>query len=213
LDGELGSRSNGKKLLKENTMVETEVAIISEDRIYRLLQNRDKKSIDLIYAKYADSLYGIALRMVKDEMSAMDVLQESFIKVWKKGLSYDPEKSRLFTWLLNILRNTAIDKLRQVQKNQDREIRIDDSNVYTIEGDEIRPELLDVKDQVKTLDPKYQAVIEAMFFLGMSQQEVSEYLDIPLGTVKTRLRIGLRELKKVFGVESIASVIAILLAS
>ena len=72
---------------------------------------------------------------------------------------------------------------------------------------------MDVKDQVKTLDPKYQAVIEAMFFLGMSQQEVSEYLDIPLGTVKTRLRIGLRELKKVFGVESIASVIAILLAS
>ncbi len=184
-----------------------------EEQIVSLLHTNSKKSIDLIYQNYSDSLYGIALRMVKDEMTAMDVLQESFIKIWKKGSTYDPEKSRLFTWLLNILRNTAIDKLRTQQKNNEREIQIDDSSVNILEGDEMNPDHLDVKEQVARLEDKYREVIEAMFFLGMSQQEVSEHLDMPLGTVKSRMRIGLRELKKVFGLETIASVIAILVAS
>ncbi len=194
-------------------MLQTTTELVTEEQIHLLMQNQDEESIHIIYNKYADSLYGIALRMVKDEMTAMDVLQESFIKVWQKGKSYDPGKSKLFTWLLNIVRNTAIDKLRQSQKKTEREIQIEESNVNILEGDEMNPELLDVKDHVKVLDPRYREVIEAMFFLGMTQQEVSEYLDIPLGTVKTRMKIGLRELRKVFGVDSIASVIAILLAS
>ncbi|MEM1319492.1 MAG: sigma-70 family RNA polymerase sigma factor [Bacteroidota bacterium] len=170
-----------------------------EKNIIQYLQKGDKQGIALIYDHYADTLYGVLLRMLKEESAARDVLQESLIKIWQKGQHYDPAKAKLFTWMLSICRNTAIDRLRVRQKKQSREIQIEDSTVYDKSENAIRPEHLDVADQVAKLEPKYQEVIRALFFKGMTQQEASEALDIPLGTVKTRLKIGLRELKKVFG--------------
>ncbi len=175
------------------------MSILLEKHIVELLQERNEKAISLLYEHYGDTLYGVANKVVRDEELAQDVLQERFVKIWKKSDSYDPTKAKLFTWLFRITRNTAIDKLRSVNIKSDREIQIDASNVYRVGVEGIRPEFMDVRENLDKIEPKYQIVLDALFFQGMTQQEASEELNIPLGTIKSRLKIGLRELKKIYG--------------
>lgn len=178
------------------------MSTLLERHIIELLKERDDKAISLLYEHYGDALYGVAHKVVRDEEMAQDVVQESFIKIWKKADSYDMSKAKLFTWLFRIVRNTAIDKLRSVQTKTDKEIQIDVSDVYKLGTEGIRPELMDIRENLDKIDDKYQIVLEALFFEGMTQQEASEELDIPLGTIKSRLKIGLRELKKFYGTSS-----------
>lgn len=175
------------------------MSILLEKHIVELLQERNEKAISLLYEHYGNTLYGVANKVVRDEELAQDVLQESFVKIWKKSDSYDPSKAKLFTWLFRITRNTAIDKLRSANIKADREIQMDVSNVYNLGVESIRPEFIDVRENLDKIESKYQIVLEALFFQGMTQQEASEELDIPLGTIKSRLKIGLRELKKIYG--------------
>lgn len=175
------------------------MSTLLERHIVELLQEQNEKAISLIYEHYGDTLYGVAYKVVKNEQLAQDVLQESFVKIWKKGDSYDSTKAKLFTWLFRITRNTAIDKLRSLSTKTDKEIQIDVSNVYNLGVDKIKPEFMDVREHLEKIEPKYQIVLDALFFQGMTQQEASDELDIPLGTIKSRLKIGLRELRKIYG--------------
>jgi RNA polymerase sigma-70 factor (ECF subfamily) len=169
-----------------------------EKEIVTLLERGDKKAITLLYDNYADALYGVIKKIIADDDTAQDVLQESFIKIWRYSKKYDPDKAKLFTWLYRIAYNTAIDKVRS-QKNKDgNEVQIETSNVYKISADELNQDVMDMQKHLGSLDEKYQIVINALFFEGMTQQEASEELDIPLGTIKSRLKIGLRELKKIY---------------
>lgn len=170
-----------------------------EKHIVELLHERNEKAISLLYEHYGDTLYGVAFKVVRNSELAQDVLQESFVKIWKKSDSYDSSKAKLFTWLFRITRNTAIDKLRSVNTKSDKEIQIDVSDVYNLGVDSIRPEFMDVKENMEKIERKYHVVLDALFFQGMTQQEASDELNIPLGTIKSRLKIGLRELKKIYG--------------
>ena len=175
------------------------MSALLEKHIVELLQERNEKAISLLYEHYGDTLYGVAKKVVRDEELAQDVLQESFVKIWKKSDSYDASKAKLFTWLFRITRNTAIDKLRSVNTKSDKEIQMDVSDVYNLGVESIKPELIDVRENLDKIENKYQIVLEALFFHGMTQQEASDELDIPLGTIKSRLKIGLRELRKIYG--------------
>lgn len=175
------------------------MSTLLEKHIVELLQERNEKAISLLYEHYGDTLLGVANKVVRDEELAQDVLQESFVKIWKKSDSYDVSKAKLFTWLFRITRNTAIDKLRSVNTKTDKEIQIDVSDVYNLGVDSTRPEFMDVRENLDKIEPKYQIVLDALFFQGMTQQEASDELDIPLGTIKSRLKIGLRELRKIYG--------------
>ena len=175
------------------------MSTLIEKHIVSLLAEKDDKAISLLYDHYGDTLYGVAYKVLRDDDLAQDVLQESFIKIWKKADTYDASKAKLFTWLFRIIRNTAIDKLRSVNNKSDKEVQIDVSDVYNLGVNGIRPEFMDVQENLEKIEPKYQVVLEALFFQGMTQQEASEELDIPLGTIKSRLKIGLRELGKIYG--------------
>jgi len=169
-----------------------------EKEIVSLLELGDKKAITILYENYADALYGVIKKIIADDDTAQDVLQESFVKIWRYSKKYDSSKAKLFTWLYRIAYNTAIDKVRS-QKNKDgKEVQIENSNVYKISADELNQDVMDIQKHLNSLDEKYQIVINALFFEGMTQQEASEELDIPLGTIKSRLKIGLRELKKIY---------------
>ena len=170
----------------------------SEQDIVRLLCQRDQRAMGMIYDRYADALYGTLRRMLPDEAATRDVMQEGFVKAWKHADHYDPTKSTLFTWLLRILRNTAIDRLRSDKVRSDHNFPMASSAVSEV-SIRFKPEHFDVPELLAGLDPKYQDVIQALFFKGMTQQEASDALEIPLGTVKTRLKIALRELRNVFG--------------
>lgn len=172
-----------------------------ETEIVSLLNKGDKRAMTLLYENYGDALFGVISKVLSDPEMAQDALQESFIKVWKKAKSYNPKKAKLFTWLYRIAYNTAIDKVRSYNIKNNKEIQIDASNVYNLTGDSLNQDVLDIKMHLKSLEKKYQIVIQALFFEGMTQQEASDELDIPLGTIKSRLKIGLRELKKIYDPE------------
>ena len=169
-----------------------------EQRIIAHLQKGDKKAINLLYENYSDSLYGVILKVTINEEIAQDALQETFVNVWKNAHKYDPKKAKLFTWLYRIAKNTAIDKLRSFNNRFEKEVQIDKSNVYILPTANLNQDVIDLKKHVATLDEKYQIVLKALFFEGMTQQEASDELEIPLGTIKSRLKIGLRELKKIY---------------
>ena len=183
------------------------MSTLLEKHIVELLQERNEKAISLLYEHYGDTLYGVAHKVVRNEELAQDVLQESFVKIWKKSDTYDASKAKLFTWLFRITRNTAIDKLRSVNTKADKEIQMDVSDVYNLGVDSIKPEFMDVRDNLEKIEEKYQIVLDALFFQGMTQQEASDELDIPLGTIKSRLKIGLRELRKIYGPSMIITLI------
>jgi RNA polymerase sigma-70 factor (ECF subfamily) len=176
------------------------MSTLLEKHIVELLLESNEKAVSLLYDHYSDTLFGIALKIVKDSDLAQDVLQESFVKIWQKGTTYDPAKAKLFTWLLRIVRNTAIDKMRSLGSKTNSEIQMDISDVYNLGSEEIRPEFLDIQQNLDKIDPRYKEVLEALFIQGMTQQEASETLNIPLGTIKSRLKIGLREMKKIYSV-------------
>mgnify|MGYP002700358178 CR=1 FL=1 len=162
------------------------------------MKNGDKRAISLLYDHYSGALLGVIKKVISDDDLAQDVLQESFIKVWKKGKSYNPEKAKLFTWLYRIVYNSAIDKVRSLNNKMSKEVQIESSNVYKLTTNSLNQDVMDIKKHLSSLDLKYQIVINALFFDGMTQQEASDELDIPLGTIKSRLKIGLRELKKIY---------------
>ncbi|WP_159022731.1 RNA polymerase sigma factor [Formosa sp. L2A11] len=172
-----------------------------EQEIVGLLKHGDKRALTLLYQHYADTLLGVISKVITDSDLAQDVLQESFIKVWKKAKSYDPSKAKLFTWLYRIAYNTAIDKVRSQSNKENKEVQIEDSNVYKISTEGLNQDVMDIQKHLKSIDPKYSSVLNALFFEGMTQQEASDELNIPLGTIKSRLKIGLRELKKIYDPE------------
>lgn len=172
----------------------------TEEDIIALLKEQDKSAISLLYDQYAATLFGIVLRIVRSETLAEDAVQDAFVKVWHHRTNYDESKGTLFTWLLNIARNTAIDKIRSAEFRQSSKIQTLDPSVYNGEGlsIEFNPDCIGLDKIVKKLEEKYRIIVELIFFRGFTQNEVTEHLDIPLGTVKSRLRIALRELRKYF---------------
>ncbi|MEN0005465.1 MAG: sigma-70 family RNA polymerase sigma factor [Bacteroidota bacterium] len=171
-----------------------------EEHIIQLLQQNDKKAMGLLYDHYAASLYGIILKVVQSETIAQDVLQDAFIKIWQNGDKYDRSKGKLFTWLLNIARNLAIDKTRSANFRQKRKIQSLDELVITQKGPSVenKPEHIGLGSVIAKLEEKYRIIIDLIYFQGYTQKEVEEHLGIPLGTVKSRVRIALRELRKTF---------------
>lgn len=173
------------------------ISAIEKEIVY-LLERGDKKAITLLYENYADSLFGVIKKIITDDDTAQDVLQESFVKIWRYAKKYDASKAKLFTWLYRIAYNTAIDKTRSLKNKNGKEVQMETSNVYKITSNALNEDVLDIKKHLSSLDEKYQIVINALFFEGMTQQEASDELNIPLGTIKSRLKIGLRELKKIY---------------
>lgn len=162
------------------------------------LRAGDEQALGLIYDKYKDALYGLILRIVRDDAIAGDVLQESFVNIWKKAPTYDASKGTFFTWMLNICRNRSIDEVRKIERQRKGKIQIAESDVYTINGVQTPVDTIGLKDMVGTLPEKLQLMVEYIYFRGYTQQEVSEELDMPLGTVKTRIRSALQKLGESF---------------
>ncbi len=148
---------------------------------------------------YSAALYGVVLQIVKVEETAEDVLQEAFVKIWNSFPSYDESKGRLFTWMINICRNLAIDKIRSKQHRVSlRTKEIPTSPRADFGADAFRPEHIGVREITQNLSPEQKQVIDLMYFEGMTQSEIAEEFGIPLGTVKTRARSAIKVLGKLF---------------
>jgi RNA polymerase sigma-70 factor (ECF subfamily) len=177
---------------------------MQDQQLITRLQRQDRAAIGELYDAYGGALFGVVLRIVQSRELAEQVLQDTFLKAWRNGASYDSSKGRLFTWLLNIARNTAIDATRTAHFRHYQKTDSLDNLVHTPGGQSINPEHVGVREVVARLDEKYKSLIDMIYFKGYTQEEVAEETGIPLGTVKTRLRYAISELRKLFGENSAA---------
>jgi len=165
------------------------------------LRDREKIAIEALYDMYSSSLYGVISRIVIDTATAEDVLQDTFVKIWNSFGSYSADKGRLFTWMVNIARNLSIDKIRSKDfKNQNKNQELENNVTFIDEqrNTVYKPELLGIKDLVETLKPEQKSILDLVYFKGYTHVEAADELGVPLGTIKTRLRMAIVQLRKHF---------------
>lgn len=190
------------KLFLLNTLFLIQQLVYTEDTLVNSLKERDKAAFTYLYNNYKKALYAVILQLIPDEEIASDTLQEAFITIWRNIDKYDSSKGRLFTWLVIIVRNTAINQMRskffrQVQKNDSLSLYV--SYIEDrIPGEDVPVNHIGLRKQVHNLRPEYRDVLELGYFNGLTQEEISKVLKIPIGTVKTRLRNAVIELRKNF---------------
>ncbi len=175
-----------------------------EEQIIQLLHARNKEAIQLIYANYARVLLGTITRVVGDPATGEDVFQEAMVKIWKNGPAYDSSKGRLFTWMMRICRNQAIDTLRSKGYKSQQKIQSTENIVVSEDSGlsySFNPDLIGIKEKLDSLDASYREVIEVVYYKGYTHAEAAEALNLPLGTVKSRVRIAIRELRTILGIE------------
>ena len=171
---------------------------MDDGKLKDLLNNNPRLAVAEILKKYGGAILGVLFKMTGSKEEAEDLLQDTSVKIWKNADKYDDSKGRLFTWILNIARNTAIDKTRTKKFQENKKSQQLDSTVY----DNIRfseeMKILDpgLENLINQLDPKYRQIIDLLYLQGYSQKEIATQLDIPLGTVKSRGRSGIKQLRK-----------------
>ena len=172
--------------------------MIDLDLLVRKFQDKDQGAFETLYGMYSKSIHGVVYNIVRDHDIADELMQDVFIKAWNNAETYSSQKGRFFTWILNIARNTAIDKTRskvfkQSKQNLDADFFVD--IISSNENLDASTDAIGIKKFVTKLGEKCKEVIELLYFKGYTQKEASEALDIPIGTIKTRNRNCIGELR------------------
>jgi RNA polymerase sigma factor (sigma-70 family) len=173
----------------------------TEAELVAALKEHDNQAYKYLYHNYKGALFNAITQIIKDQEIAGDVLQETFINVWKNIDKYDSSKGKLFTWLLRLTRNMAINTTRsKIYKSQ---MKNDDLTNYVSYLEEKQPQQADInkiglRQQVHRLKDDLKNVLELSYYQGFTQEEIATALNLPLGTVKTRLRNAVIELRKQF---------------
>ncbi len=171
---------------------------MTQEELIPLLLKNEERAFTIMYDMYSKSLFSVISNLLKETEDAEDVLQEVFVKIWKNIESYNDSKGRLYTWMLNIARNTAIDKLRSKGYNNSQKNLSTDNFVHLLDDSNKltnRIDTIGINEFVKKLKPKCIQLIQLLFFQGYTQQEASDELEIPLGTVKTQNRNCINDLR------------------
>jgi RNA polymerase sigma factor (sigma-70 family) len=154
--------------------------------------------LDYLYDHYSGAVYSVVLRVIRSEAIAEEVLQDIFLKYWNKIDTYDATKGKLFTWMINIARNQAIDRTRSREVGKERKTggmeNFVNSNSIS-NSEEPFVDAIGLKELLVTLPREQSFVVDYLYFKGYSQSELAEEFNIPLGTVKTRLRLAMQHLR------------------
>ncbi len=174
---------------------------MTEEQLVETLRQGSQQAFSYLYDNYSQTLYGVIYRMINDDNTAQDILQDSFVKIWKNIANYDESKGRLYTWMLNVARNQCIDTMRSKayqnsQKNQNVEdaLHAVDKPNRTVQN----PEIIELKQQVMALKKDQRELIDLVYFDGFIKEQAAKQLKIPTGTVNTRIRAALLQLRKVY---------------
>jgi RNA polymerase sigma-70 factor, ECF subfamily len=176
----------------------------NEQTLVNALKSKNRDAFSYLYDNYSGALFGIVRRVIESDEIACDVLQESFVKIWKNIGNYDPSKGSIFTWMLNICRNAAIDETRSKNfRKQSQNQNIEDyvSVIDSQNKVEMKIDHIGLKQVVNELKPEHRILIDKIYFEGYTQDEVSKELEIPLGTVKTRVRAAVSQLRGIMNVK------------
>ncbi|SEM76657.1 RNA polymerase sigma-70 factor, ECF subfamily [Mucilaginibacter gossypiicola] len=175
-----------------------------EGHLIKLIRERHPEGAKALYHMYSGSLYGVISRIITDEVLSEDVLQECFIKVWHSFDSYDENRGRLYTWMSNIARNMAIDQLRSKDfRNSQQHQRISESyeEFYEDEVSSVNVDMRFLRIGANRLPDKERCIIDLIYYQGYTHCEAAEELQIPLGTIKTRIIRAIKRLRLHYALE------------
>lgn len=177
--------------------------IYTENELVEKLVNKDKTVIDIIYQMYSGALLGAIFRIVNNKEVAEDVLQEAFIKIWKYGEKFDASKGRLFTWMLNICKNAALDCIKSAafKNNQNQSIPLFDNENEAdnrFGSSEQNIETIGMTEVINKLENDHKKIVNLIYIKGYTQAETAEMLGLPLGTIKSRSRSAINKLRLIF---------------
>jgi RNA polymerase sigma-70 factor (ECF subfamily) len=176
----------------------------ADEELVRRVGLGDTAALEALYGRYARVVYSFAVRIVSDGPTAEEILQEAFVRTWSQAGTFRTVRGNYASWLLSITHNLAIDELRRRQRRPQRVDAIDGNDVLyglvdeatnveeAAEAGALRER---VAEALSRLPEAQRVAVELAFFKGMSQREIAAYLDEPLGTIKTRLRLGMQKLK------------------
>lgn len=175
----------------------------TDEKLYEMIEFRDKEAFKTLYRKYEKLLFSYAYKMTSDTSISEEVVQDVFMKVWQKKGAFKPDKGRLSTWLITLTRNSVVDQLRK-KKVDFSEYEERDSMTESDKNAESPTESKVIQNEdshiistaLKNLSTEQQQMIELFYFRALTQSQISNELNLPLGTVKSRLRLALKHLKK-----------------
>jgi RNA polymerase sigma-70 factor (ECF subfamily) len=179
-----------------------------ELQLLRQIQAGDEEALVALHAQFANLVYSVAYRVLNDQMAAEEVTQDTFMRLWHKSYTFDPEKGRFITWLLTVTRRLAIDVLRQRQRREPSTgmLFMDEDpnlweNVLSTDGtgSDLRRTLVSVLNE---LPSEQRELIQLVYFYGMTHSDIAETTGLPLGTVKTRIRLGMQKLRLAWSAET-----------
>jgi RNA polymerase sigma factor (sigma-70 family) len=172
----------------------------NDEDLLHCLQGNEPRHFLQLYDRFSGALFGIILNRISDNEVAENLLQDVFVKAWCRRELYDASKGRIFTWLYNITRSICIDHLRsKAYKKSKVSLLSDDLSVLACANtDRFLPDSIGVREMVNNLRCEEKEVIELMYFKGFTQKEIATLMNIPLGTVKTRMRRAIKNLRSIF---------------
>jgi RNA polymerase sigma-70 factor (ECF subfamily) len=183
-----------------------EKTALSDEQLMNAVGTGDSAAFETLYDRYVRQCYGLALRIVGNMQLAEEVVQEIFLKVWSRPAAYSSEKGKLASWLLSLVHHRCIDELRRRSRTETSLDNEDGGSILDTAADSdpdpgeqvwMREESAVVRAALSQIAPNQREVIELAYFGGLTQSQIAERLQQPLGTVKTRVRAGLQTLRSI----------------
>lgn len=168
--------------------------------ILHQIAERDPRGIELLYDRYGGMAFALAYRLLRERGSAEDVVQESFLNIWRQGATYDTRRGTVRTWLMTIVHHRAIDHMRSARSKMGADTVIDDAmplpakeDTWTAVVQGLEQER--IRQAMATLPPEQRQVVDLAYYSGLTHTEIAQRIGIPLGTVKGRMRLALDKLR------------------
>ena len=180
-------------------------ASLDDLELVERLGRRDARAFEALYDRYIRLAFAVALRVLPDRERAEEVVQDVYVKLWRQPSLFDPNRGAFRPWLLRVVHHRAIDELRQANRDRAQTAEDPDGRILEMLADagpapeDLAQSSVDREKVLEALDklsPSQRVAIEMAFFDGLSQSEIAESLGEPLGTVKTRVRLGMRRLRE-----------------
>ncbi len=183
--------------------------LLADEELISLVGRGDAQAFATLYDRHSRAAYSLAYRMMGEHQAAEDVLQDALLKVWRSAASYRPERGSLRTWLLSIVRNRGIDQLRHLASRRRMQEKVEATAPTSQPGEAFAEswtnvEREQVREALRSLPEEQSKVLELAYFSGYAQPEIAELLGLPLGTVKGRMRLGLKKIRDYFSSRDLA---------
>jgi RNA polymerase sigma-70 factor (ECF subfamily) len=192
-------------LRRGNRTAAVDEALVTIDHLVHLVARGDGPAFERLYDRVASSVYGVVRRVLRDPSQSEEVTQEVLVEVWRTATRFDPERGKATTWIHTMAHRRAIDRVRASQAAHDRDERVarrDHLPDYDVVSDsvEARLEQEQVRRCLEQLTELQRQSVTLAYYNGYTYREVAGVLDVPLGTIKTRMRDGLIRLRDCLGV-------------